>query len=272
MDSFSQICSKIKSVRIQGATNIAKAAIKAYSIKPTKKSKEILINLRPTEPMLRNSLNILEKSSKESVLNHFSNSQEFINHYVARIIPQNAVVFTHCHSNTLVQALIATHKSKKFSVINTETRPLNQGHLTASQLSKAGINVTMSIDSAMLEDIEKSDVVLLGADAVTKKGILNKVGSASIARIAKDCKKPLYIVTDSWKFSPHKVQIERRSPREIWSRSPKNVKIQNYSFDLIPPKQIAAVISEFGPLSYKKFLKEVKKSFKNYGAIVAKSS
>ena len=125
----------------------------------------------------------------------------------------------------------------------------------------------MSIDSAMLEDIKKSDFVMIGADAVTKKGVLNKVGSALIARIAKDCKKPLYIVTDSWKFSSHKVQIERRSPKEIWSRAPKNVKIENFSFDLIPPKQITAVISELGPLQYKKFLKEVKKSFKNYGIV-----
>ena len=212
-------------------------------------------------------MNILEKSSKESVLNHFANSQEFINHYVARIIPSNAVVFTHCHSNTLAQALIAAHKSKKFSVINTETRPLNQGHLTAKQLSKAGINVTMSIDSAMLEDIKKSDFVMIGADAVTKKGVLNKVGSALIARIAKDCKKPLYIVTDSWKFSSHKVQIERRSPKEIWSRAPKNVKIENFSFDLIPPKQITGIISEFGILTYNQFIKESKKNFKRYGVL-----
>ena len=44
MDSFSKICKDIKSIKIQGATNVAKAAVKAYRLKPTKKSKEILKN------------------------------------------------------------------------------------------------------------------------------------------------------------------------------------------------------------------------------------
>ena len=268
MDLFSKICKNIKSVKIQGATNVAKSAIKAYILKPTKKSKKTLIRLRPTEPMLKNALNILEKSSYESVLNHFDNAQEFINHYVQKLVSQNKIIFTHCHSNTLAQALISAHKSGiKFSVINTETRPLYQGHITAKQLSRAGINVTMSIDSAILEDIKKSDIIFLGADAITRKGVLNKIGSATISRISKDYKKPLYIVTDSWKFSQHKIQIEKRSVKEIWSRAPKNVKIENFSFELIPPKQITGIVSEFGTLTYKQFIKESKKNLKSYGII-----
>ncbi len=266
MDSFSKICKDIKSIKIQGATNVAKAAVKAYRLKPTKKSKEILIKLRPTEPMLQNSLNILEKSSYKDVLNHFDNTQEFINYYVQKLIPTNSVIFTHCHSNTLAKALISAHKSgRKFSIINTETRPLYQGHITAKQLSKVGIKVSMIVDSAMSEGVKNANIVLLGADAITKKGVLNKIGSASISRIAKDYKKPLYIVTDSWKFSPYKIQIEKRSPREIWSRSPKNVKIENFSFELISPKQITGIISEFGILPYKQFIKESKKNIKSYG-------
>ena len=81
MDSFSKICKDIKSIKIQGATNVAKAAVRAYCLKPTKKSKDILIKLRPTEPMLHNSLEVLEKSTPQNVLNHFDNAQQFINHY-----------------------------------------------------------------------------------------------------------------------------------------------------------------------------------------------
>ncbi|MBS3081496.1 hypothetical protein J4416_00980 [Candidatus Pacearchaeota archaeon] len=268
MDSFSKICRDIKSIKIQGASNVARAAVKAYSLKPTKKSKEILIKLRPTEPMVLNSLNILEKSSAERVLNHFDNAQEFINYYIHKLIPSKAVIFTHCHSNTLAKALISAHKSgKKFSVILTETRPLYQGHITAKQLLKAGIKVSLLIDSAMNEGIKKSDLILLGADAVTKKGVFNKIGSALISKISKDYKKPLYIVTDSWKISLNKIQIEKRSPKEIWNHFPKKVKIENFSFELIPPNQITKVVSEFGIIPYKKFIKESKKGLKNYGSL-----
>ncbi|MEK6894043.1 MAG: hypothetical protein AABX10_01110, partial [Nanoarchaeota archaeon] len=104
MDRFEKICNDIKSIKIQGATNVAKAGVQAYCIHPNKNSIKILSKLRPTEPMLFNALNIVIKSSVENVLNHFENAQEFINHYLQKTIKNNQVIFTHCHSNTLVQA------------------------------------------------------------------------------------------------------------------------------------------------------------------------
>ncbi len=265
MDKFSKICSDIKSIKIQGATNVARAGVEAYCIRPNKSSIKILSKLRPTEPMLFNALNVVRKSSIENVLNHFENAQEFINHYVQKTIQNNQVIFTHCHSNTLAKALIESHKNKKrFSVINTETRPLYQGHLTSKQLSKAGIKVSMSIDSAILEDIKKSDIIMIGADAITKKGVLNKIGSGLISKIAKDLKKPLYIVTDSWKYSPKKVNIEKRSWKEIWKNSPKKVNIDNPAFELVPKSHISYIISELGILTHNEFIKQAKKSLKNY--------
>lgn len=264
MDKFEKICNDIKSVKIQGATNVAKAGVEAYCIRPKKSSIRILSKLRPTEPMLLNALSRARKSSIESVMNHFDNTQEFINHYVQKIIQNNQVIFTHCHSSTLAKALIEAHKNKKrFSVINTETRPLYQGHLTSKQLSKAGIKVSMSVDSAILEDIKKSDLIMIGADAVTKKGVLNKIGSGLIAKISKDLKKPLYIVTDSWKFSKRGVKIEKRSWKEIWSKSPKNVNIENPAFEWVPKNQISYIVSELGILSHKDFIKSAKKALNN---------
>lgn len=265
MDKFSKICNDIQSVKIQGATNVAKAAVEAYCLKPTKKSIKLLSKLRPTEPMLFNALKAVRKSSMQQVLNHFDNAQEFINHYVQRLIKKHTVIFTHCHSNTLVQALVSAKKNKKsFEVINTETRPLYQGHITSRQLSKAGIKVTMSVDSAILEDIKKSDIVMLGADAVSRKGVINKIGSGLIAKISSDLKKPLYIVTDSWKFSKYKVPIEKRSWKEVWKLSPKKVSIENPAFELIPKKQITSIVSELGILHHNEFIKEAKKSLKNF--------
>lgn len=49
---FNRICKRIKQIKIQGATNIAKAALQAYSLYPNKITKRVLLNLRPTEPML----------------------------------------------------------------------------------------------------------------------------------------------------------------------------------------------------------------------------
>ncbi len=261
MDNFSKICRDIKSVKIQGATNVAIAGLKAYCLKPTKSSKKIILSLRPTEPALQNALKIAESSSVENALNHFQNAQEFINYFVSRIIRNNSIILTHCHSNTLVKALIHSFKSgKKFSVINLETRPLFQGRRTARQLSKAGIKILMTVDSAMSSDIIKADLILLGADAITPKGIFNKVGSGAIAELAKLHKKELFIISDSWKFSNKPIIVEKRSYSEIWKTNSKKINIDNPAFEFIRKKLIHRIISEFGIQKYEEFIRDAKDS------------
>ena len=258
MNTFSKICQDIKTIKIQGA-----AAIKAYAMKPTKNAKKQLIKLRPTEPALFNALDIAEKKSPQFAEQHFENAQQFINHYVLKIIPSKSVIATHCHSNTLAQALISAHKSgKSFNVLVTETRPLFQGRKTAKQLSNAGIEVTQFIDSAMHESIKQADIIMLGADAVTPKGIINKIGSEAIAEIAHVHKKPLYIITDSWKFSSKPISIEQRSEKEVWHKKPKNIRIKNPAFEIIPRKHITYIISELGILTHEQFIKESKKELR----------
>ena len=60
-----KIISDIKSIKVQGATNVAKAALKAYGLFSNKKSKKKLLSLRPTEPMLENVLDLAEKGIPE---------------------------------------------------------------------------------------------------------------------------------------------------------------------------------------------------------------
>ena len=168
---------------------------------------------------------------------------------------------THCHSNTLVKALIHSFKSgKKFSVINLETRPLFQGHKTARQLSQAGIKVSMTIDSAMSSDIGKSDIILMGADAITPKGVFNKIGSGAIAELARLHKKELFIISDSWKFSDKPIIVEKRSSSEIWKSNSKKIDVANPAFEFIRKKLIHRIISEFGIQKYEEFIKDAKNS------------
>lgn len=262
MKKLNKIISDIKSVKIQGATNVAVAGVKAYSLKPAKSLKNKLIRLRPTEPALFNSLNFLEsnKMSKSEILLHFKTSQEKISLQTLKIIKPKSVIFTHCHSNTVVNALVyARKKGKKFKVYNTETRPLYQGRKTARQLSKEKIDVTNFVDSAMHDIVKKSNIILLGADAILRSGVINKIGSTAIAEIAHRHKKPAYILSDSWKFYPKKIRIEERDFKEVWRKAPKNIKVRNPAFEKIPKKYIKAIISEYGTLPYTDFIKKADK-------------
>jgi len=262
---FNQIAKDIKKIKIQGARNIAKAALKAYHLIQTKRAKNKLLSLRPTEPMLINVLNRLDKQPYREILRHFDEAQEKINKNVLRIIKNKDVIFTHCHSTNVVEALIyAKKQKKKFEVYNTETRPLYQGRKTAKQLKRAKIKVTMFVDSALgialskEQGTKKVNKIFLGADALLKSGIINKIGSELIAQIAKQQKIPVYIVADSWKSTNKKIPIEKRNLNEVWDQAPKNIKIQNPAFEFLPKKYIKAIISEYGILSYSKFLKKAK--------------
>ena len=261
---FKQIARDIKSVKIQGARNIARKALEAYHAIPTKKSKRKLISLRPTEPMMENVLDLAEKQSYEKIVAHFDDAQEKINKNIFKLIKNNSVVFTHCHSTNVTNALIyAKKKGKKFQVYNTETRPLFQGRKTAKELKKNKIKVTMFVDSAVgvalskEQGTKKVNLILLGADAITPKGVVNKIGSEVIAQIAKNQKIPIYIVADSWKFTRAKVPLENRKLNEIWDRAPKNIKIKNPAFEFIERKYLSGIVSEHGTKSFGDFLRKI---------------
>jgi len=261
---FNKILQDIKSVKIQGARNIAKAALFAYQLNPSEESRKKLLKARPTEPMLFNIMNRVENQSYEKILYHFDEAQEKINSSVFRLIKNRDVIFTHCHSTNVVNALIyAKKKGKKFEVYNTETRPLFQGRKTAQELKKNGIKVTMFVDSAFgvalmkEQGTRKTNKIFIGADALLENGVINKIGSGVIAKIAKLEKIPLYVLADSWKFSKENIAVEQRNFSEVWDKAPKNIKIKNPAFEFVPKENITKIISELGVLSYDKFAKKV---------------
>lgn len=262
---FDKIVEDIKNVKIQGAQNIAKKSLFAYSLIPTKRSRKKLLSIRPTEPLMKNVLDKIEKGEGyEEIMSHFNETQGKINKFVLKLVKNKDVIFTHCHSSTVSKALInAKNKGKRFEVYVTETRPLYQGKKTARELSKAGIKTTFFVDSAAMialtknQQSKKANKFFLGADALLNKGVLNKVGSGMFTRIAWENKIPVHILADSWKYTKKKVKIEQRSFKEIWQKKPPKLKIKNPAFEFVPKKYIKTIVSETGVLTYDKFLKSV---------------
>jgi len=273
-EKFNKIIEGIKEVKIQGAQNVAKKSIEAYKLFPNKQSKKKLLSLRPTEPLLKNVLNKLERNlssqSYKEIENHFKKVQENVNESILKLIHSKDVIFTHCHSSTVNNAFIhAKNKGKNFEVYATETRPLYQGRKTVKELSKAKIKTTLFVDSAAQialtknQNTKKADKFFIGADALLDKGIVNKIGSGMFANIAHENKIPVYVFSDSWKYSKEKVKMEKRPFKEIskgWigKGEKRKFKVENPAFEFIDKKYIKAVVSEYGILPYDKFLKKVR--------------
>ena len=255
--SFNQIVKDIKSLKIQGANNVAKAGLKAYSLNPTKGSIKKLLSLRPTEPMLRSVLYYAEKYSVDDALTLIERNREKIIEYGRKFIKNKKRIFTHCHSSTVVDILKLNNKLKVF---NTETRPLFQGRKTAEELSQAGIEVIQIVDSAARDYIRKSNAVVLGADAVLESGdVINKIGSGMFAEIAHNHGIPVYITTSSLKFSERFVKIEHRLKKEVWDAYRRNLSIENPSFEAVKSKFITKIISDLGILTPNEFVRRASK-------------
>ena len=283
---------KIKALSIQGAENIAKEAVKSLSftarhanakhakelINKLRKTKNELVRTRQTEPCMFNAVSFalggLQGKTLESVrktvffnagraLSHFEHSDKKIACLGAGLVKNNSIIFTHCHSSSVVNVLKeAKRQRKKFEVYSTETRPMLQGRRTAKELSAAGIRITHFVDSAARAAIKKADAVFLGCDAISAKGyIINKVGSGMFAEIAKNHGVPVFVFSDSWKFdrrSIHsRIMVEERSPREVWRNPPKGIKVENPAFERIDFCLIKKIVSEKGVLAPKQLLKKL---------------
>ncbi|MCR4284908.1 MAG: hypothetical protein NUV97_02590 [archaeon] len=266
--SFERIIRDIKSVKIQGAENIARAGIKAYALQPDKKSIKKILSARPTEPLLQNAIYLLRKSkNKEKVarkfLNELKKAHETIVIKGAALIKNNMNIYVHCHSSSVIDILKYAKKKRKknFVVYTTEVEPLLQGRMTAKDLSKAGIKVFLSPDLNAEAALVKCDLFLFGADAFTRKYIVNKIGTSNLVDLAKFHKIPRYSCGVSLKFTK-KVKLEMRPSREVWNQYNKNIEIINPSFDKTKIKLLSGIISELGILSPKQFVKEAKENLK----------
>ena len=233
---------KIKSLEIQGATNVAIRAIDFLSdfakrlkceniekcFESLYKARDILIDTRPTEPAMKNGLkfimNKLEQEKENCYAEYISDIiEKHKNHYYemlqyskkkiaeigARRIPaadKKFVVMTHCHSSLVTGILLEAKKQgKNFKVINTETQPRLQGRKTAQKLLKAGIEVKHVVDSAMRWAVRhfQVDLILIGADSITSEGtIINKIGSRLLALVAHEEHVPFYVASPLLKYNP----------------------------------------------------------------------
>jgi ribose 1,5-bisphosphate isomerase len=286
--SVKDTAEKIKRLEIQGARNVAIAAIKAIEasairtktqsktqlLKELSEAKNSLFASRETEPLMRNAIrwivNQVESNTEKKTakltrivsvastkfLEDLADSNEKIAEIGARRIRDNSVILTHCHSSTVTHVLRkAKQQGKRFEVVCTETRPVLQGRITAKEMLKLGIKTTMIVDSAVRYFMNHVDIVIVGADAITSEGnVVNKIGTSAVALAAHEARTPFYVVSELLKFDPVTTYgdyegIEERNSDEIWKDAPDNLIIRNPAFDVTRRDYIHGIICEEGIVS-----------------------
>lgn len=106
------------------------------------------------------------------------------------------------YSGTVLSCLRELAKDRPLRVIVLESLPLGEGAMTCAQLAQAGMAVEMVDDSMACMAMAEADHCLVGADAVTADGVVNKVGTAHLALAARHWHRPCHVVTSTLKVAP----------------------------------------------------------------------
>lgn len=200
----------------------------------------------------------------------------------AKLIKDGDTILTHCNAGELATVEYGTalgvvraawQQGKKIKVIATETRPLLQGaRLTSYELKREGIPVTLITDNMVGYVMSKGLVnkVVVGADRIVQDAVVNKIGTFTVAIVAKEHKVPFYVAapksTFDLKQKSTNVIIEERAPTEVThigskQIAPNGVNVLNPSFDITPLKYVTGIICETGVFSKKDFTKFKNENF-----------
>ncbi len=187
-------------------------------------------------------------------------------------------ILTHCNAGwvatvdwgTVTAPIFMAHdRGIPVHVWVDETRPRNQGLLTAWELAAHGVPHTLVVDNAggHLMQHKMVDLVLVGADRVTRRGdVCNKIGTYLKALAARDNAVPFYAAVPSptidWTIEDgvEEIPIEERSEDEVRivrgldaagrfaevAIAQRSTAVLNPAFDVTPHDLVTAIITEKG--------------------------
>src|SRR5690349_2915859 len=187
----------------------------------------------------------------------------------AGLVPDGKTVLTHCNAGALATAgygtalgviRAAVQAGKKIDVFADETRPFLQGaRLTAWELQQDGIDTTLITDNMAGHFLRSGRIgcVVVGADRIARNGdVANKIGTYSVAVLAKENNVPFYVAApistlDLTLASGDEIPIEERSADEVTHvggvpLAPEGTSVRNPAFDVTPNRYVSGIITERG--------------------------
>jgi methylthioribose-1-phosphate isomerase len=201
----------------------------------------------------------------------------------AESVPDGATILTHCNAGALATGGYGTalgviraarDAGKRVRVLADETRPYLQGsRLTAWELAKSGIDVTVICDNSAAYWFGRSEIDLsvVGADRIARNGdVANKIGTYGVACLSKLHARPFYVAAPWSTFdlateTGGQIPIEQRDPREVseFSRAgvgpgsaacrhrlvPDGARVHNPAFDVTPAAYVTSLFTERGVVS-----------------------
>lgn len=219
-------------------------------------------------------IDLPEQDAKEALCEKIDNYiQERIT-AAGQVIAQSAgykikngdVLLTYARSSVVEQVLLRAHgEGKNFSVYVVDSRPMLEGKKLLAALSSAGIPCTYLLLPAIGSVIAEVSTVFTGAHSLHSNGAVHsRAGTALVSMMAKQHSIPVVVCCETYKisetlqldsftknelgplngvFSTFPISIPRES---LATENTADLEILNPLYDLTPPKNITAVVTEVG--------------------------
>jgi len=280
------VATEIETMETRGAAPIADAAASALRAQARESdaattaefreemrhTARYLLDTRPTAVSLPNALRyVLRRMDGDSVpalrrsveagatafCEQLERAQDDLGEIGANRLRDGDRVMTHCHSTDAVACIeAAVEQGKDLTAVVKETRPREQGHITARELRELGVPVTLIVDSAARRYLDDVDHVLVGADAIAADGsVINKIGTSGLAVNARERGTAVMVAAQTIKLHPdtmtgHTVDIEMRDESEVIADDERaeigEISVENPAFDVTPPRHVDAIVTEHG--------------------------
>ncbi|MGQ0794288.1 MAG: hypothetical protein ACT4NX_09450 [Deltaproteobacteria bacterium] len=176
-------------------------------------------------------------------------------------------ILTHSYSSTVLRAITqARALGLNPTVICTESRPAFEGAAMARKLADESIKVIYLPDMVAFSMIQSKgvDAVLVGADAVSTEGLVNKAGTLGLAVFAHEFGTAVFALLGSEKFLSAGLmpafKINEHPAEKVLANRDARLEIVNRYFDLTPLCYITGFITEGGALDSKDLLQRIKNS------------
>lgn len=185
------------------------------------------------------------------------------------LVRERPRLLTHCNAGALAVSELGTALAPIYlahdegvpvHVYVDETRPLLQGaRLTAWELSRAGIDVTLLTDNMAAHVMAHGlvDAVIVGADRVAANGdVANKIGTLGVAVLCRYFDIPFYVAcpwstVDLATETGQSIEIEARDASEVANfagsmTAPEGIDVLNPAFDVTPAALVTALVTDRG--------------------------
>ena len=161
-------------------------------------------------------------------------------------------IATLSNSRTVRDALRRARESgREPRALVAEGRPRLEGRRLAAALAAEGLPVWLVADAALPLFLSQAHALWMGADAVTDRGVINKIGAYPAALAAREHSVPVYALAVRKKFLPAgtpALKIVEMPPEEVWEEPAPGVRPRNLYFEVVPLELLRGVAVEDGVL------------------------